>query len=147
MTRSPSFVAHFADGAVTRMSVYCADPRKPDCLRGVRLAIHAYCSRRRKDPPAIVRASFRRGDQMLVEYAAAELAARIETAVPKPEAKAKPKPKRKPKLPEVKRPALNAVGKPYSSQYDPKYRLRHKPAPRPACGQTGDLFLLDEVAQ
>ena len=82
MTRSPSFVAHFADGEVTRMSVYSADPRKPNCMRGVRLAVQAYRSRRRKEPPAIVKASFQRGDETLVEYAAEELAAAaFETAV------------------------------------------------------------------
>jgi hypothetical protein len=38
-----------------------------------------------------------------------------------------------PKPPKVARPALNAVGKPYSPQYDPKYRIKHKP-------RTGHLF-------
>jgi hypothetical protein len=42
---------------------------------------------------------------------------------------AAPKPARKPRkakpAADVK---LNAIGKPYSPQYDPKYRMKHKPA-------------------
>jgi hypothetical protein len=33
----------------------------------------------------------------------------------------------KPRQPKATRPALNAVGKPYSPQFDPKYKLKHKP--------------------
>jgi hypothetical protein len=32
----------------------------------------------------------------------------------------------KPKPSKVTRPTLNAVGKPYSPQYDPKYKIKHK---------------------
>ena len=39
----------------------------------------------------------------------------------------------KPKQTKVTRPALNATGKPYSPQYDPKYKIKHKPS-------TGHLF-------
>ena len=39
----------------------------------------------------------------------------------------------KPKPPKVTRPALNAIGKPHSPQYDPKYKIKHKP-------RTGHLF-------
>ena len=34
----------------------------------------------------------------------------------------------KSKRPKALRPALNAVGKPYSPQYDPKYKIKHKPS-------------------
>jgi hypothetical protein len=40
------------------------------------------------------------------------------------------KPKRRPK---GSRTALNAIGQPYSPQFDPKYRIRHEP-------RTGHLF-------
>ena len=108
-------------------------------MRGVHLAVQAYRSRCRKEPPAIVRASFQRSNETLVEYTAEELeAAGFRTLKPKI---AKRKSKPKPKL--ASRPALNAIGRPYSPQYDPKYRLRHKPGQtQRACGQTGDLFSL-----
>ena len=146
MSKSPSFIAHFADGEVTRMSVHSADPRKPDYRRGVRLAVQAYRSRCRKEPPAIVKASFQRGDETLVEYTAEELeAAGFRASKPKL-AKPKLKPKSKPKL--IKRPALNAIGRPFSPQYDPAYRLKHKPAQmKRVCAQTGDLFSLDSVIE
>jgi hypothetical protein len=32
----------------------------------------------------------------------------------------------KPHAPKAKAPALNAIGKPYSPQYDPRYRVKHK---------------------
>jgi hypothetical protein len=34
----------------------------------------------------------------------------------------------KPKQSKVTRRALNAIGKPYSPQYDPKYKIKHKPS-------------------
>jgi hypothetical protein len=61
MTNSPTFVAHFADGEVTRMTVYC-EPGKLDVSRGVRLAQHAYQSRMRRKPPAIIAANFEHND-------------------------------------------------------------------------------------
>jgi hypothetical protein len=143
MTRSPSFIAHFADGEVTRMSVYAADPRKLDYVRGVNLAVQAYRSRCRTEPPAIVKASFQRGDTTLVEYTAEELeAAGSRPVQPKPK-RVKRKARPKPKAP---RPTLNAIGRPYSPLFDPKYRLRHKPQQR-TCRQTGDLFLFNEEAE
>lgn len=57
MTSSPTFVAHFADGEVTRMSTHCL-PNNLDFTRGVRLARHAYRSRTGREPPAISNASF-----------------------------------------------------------------------------------------
>jgi hypothetical protein len=150
MSKSPSFIAHFADGEVTRMSVHSADPRKPDYRRGARLAVQAYRSRCRKEPPAIVKASFQRSDETLVEYTAEELgAASFRPLKPKLKPKlAKPKSNPKPKL--ASRPVLNAIGWPFSPQYDPGYRLKHKPATgrtKRVCGQTGDLFSLDSAIE
>jgi hypothetical protein len=54
---SPSFVATFADGEVTRMTTYCAD-NKLDLARGLKLSRHAYQQRITKEPPAIVEARF-----------------------------------------------------------------------------------------
>jgi hypothetical protein len=112
-------------------------------MRGMRLAVQAYRSRRRREPPPIVRASFQRGDVTLVEYTAEELeAASFRPLKPKSK-RAKPKPK--PKL--ARRPALNAIGRPFSPQYDPAYRLKHKPGQmKRACAQTGDLFSLEVEA-
>jgi hypothetical protein len=61
MTDSPTFVAHFADGEVTRMTVYC-EPGKLDVGRGARLAQHAYRSRMGREPPAIIAANFEHTD-------------------------------------------------------------------------------------
>jgi hypothetical protein len=61
MTNSPTFIAEFADGQVTRMTIYCK-PGKLDVARGVRLAQHAYRPRMKQDPPAIVAASFEHSD-------------------------------------------------------------------------------------
>jgi hypothetical protein len=57
MTNSPIFIARFADGEITRLTTYYA-PGKQNVGRGVRLAQWAYRSRRKKEPPAIVAASF-----------------------------------------------------------------------------------------
>jgi hypothetical protein len=73
MTNSPTFVAHFADGEVTRMTTSC-DSKKFDQRRGVCLARHAYRSRCRKEPPAIVKANFERDGEVLAEYTAEQLA-------------------------------------------------------------------------
>jgi hypothetical protein len=53
MTGSPTFIAKFADGEITRMTTHCS-PDKPDVERGVRLSQHAYRSRTRREPPAII---------------------------------------------------------------------------------------------
>ena len=72
-SHSPTFVAHFADGEVTRMTTRC-DPKKLDQQRGVRLARHAHHSRCKKEPPAIVKASFQCNGETLAEYTAEQLA-------------------------------------------------------------------------
>jgi hypothetical protein len=61
MTSSPTFVAHFADSQITRLTTYC-ESGKLNVGRGVRLAQHAYRSRMKQDPPAIVAASFEHND-------------------------------------------------------------------------------------
>jgi hypothetical protein len=57
MRGSPVFIAKFADGEITRMTTYCSS-EKPDVERGVRLSRHAYRSRTRREPPAIIEARF-----------------------------------------------------------------------------------------
>jgi hypothetical protein len=54
---SPTFVATFADGTVTRMTTHCADGRL-DLGRGVRLSQAAYESRRKQQPPAMTAGHF-----------------------------------------------------------------------------------------
>src|SRR5215472_10469673 len=61
---SPTFVAHFADGQITRMTTY-ASLAKLDMGRGVRLSRAAYQSRMKQAAPAIVEAHFERNDEVL----------------------------------------------------------------------------------
>jgi hypothetical protein len=70
----PTFVAHFADGQVTRMSTYTS-LAKLDWQRGVRLAQAAYESRARCKPngtnafaPPIISAHFEQDGNVLAEY-------------------------------------------------------------------------------
>jgi len=71
---SPTFVAHFADGQITRMTTYTS-LAKLDMKRGVRLSRHAYSSRARKGPPAILAAHFESTDgEVLAEYTQEQLA-------------------------------------------------------------------------
>jgi hypothetical protein len=75
MTHSPVFVATFNDGTQTRMTVW----HDPECKtlnldRGIRLAQHAYRSRKGREPPLIVAAQFERNDEILVSYTASEFA-------------------------------------------------------------------------
>ena len=55
MNTSPAFVAVFADGETTRMTVFQAG-KTLNLSRGVRLARAAYESRTKKTPPPIVEA-------------------------------------------------------------------------------------------
>jgi hypothetical protein len=74
MSTGPTFVATFADGAVTRMSVYAENETAPDLERGKTLARYAYCSRTGKQPPAFIKAHFEQVDgTVLVSYSAIEL--------------------------------------------------------------------------
>ena len=54
---SPTFVAEFSDGTVTRMTTHCAEGRL-DLGRGIRLAQAAYESRKKQQPPALVKGYF-----------------------------------------------------------------------------------------
>src|SRR5262249_37484320 len=59
---SPACVAEFADGQITRMTVWSANG-KPDLRRGIRLAWAAYESRMlSKQPPAITALHFEAAD-------------------------------------------------------------------------------------
>ena len=66
---SPTFVARFADGETTRMSVHC-ERGGLDVGRGVRLAQHAYRSRTGRKPPAIIEAWFETNGTQLASYSA-----------------------------------------------------------------------------
>jgi hypothetical protein len=75
MTDSPTFVATFNDGTETRMTVWHDPERKTLNLdRGIRLAQHAYRSRKQQEPPLIVAARFERDGEILASYAASEFA-------------------------------------------------------------------------
>ena len=54
---SPTFVATFADGEITRMSTYCLNGEL-DLGRGVRLSQAAYQSRMKQQPPAMTAGHF-----------------------------------------------------------------------------------------
>ena len=68
----PTFVARFADGQETKMSIY-APHNKLDVGRGVRLAQHAYRSRMKAEPPALVEGYFERDGRVLQNCSADEL--------------------------------------------------------------------------
>jgi hypothetical protein len=74
MSNAPTFVAHFADGTTTRMTVSAPLPRL-DVGRGVRLAQWAYRSRQQCEPPAILEARFEQDGTTLATYDADALAA------------------------------------------------------------------------
>jgi hypothetical protein len=68
------FVAHFADGQRTRMTVHTSLARL-DVGRGVRLAQHAYRSRTGQEPPPLESAHFESCEgQVLKSYSAGALA-------------------------------------------------------------------------
>jgi hypothetical protein len=69
MTTSPTFVARFSDGVVTRMTCHCT-PENLDLQRGIVLARLAYGSRTKgKKPPPITEAHFQELDgKILREY-------------------------------------------------------------------------------
>jgi hypothetical protein len=80
MSNSPTFVATFDDGEITRMTVHqrCVD--ELDVGRGVRLARHAYNSRKRNSrkrtatPPPIKAAHYENGEHLVLRtYTAEEL--------------------------------------------------------------------------
>jgi hypothetical protein len=67
MTRSPTFVATFVDGVVTRMTVFTAID-KLDLERGKKLARLAYEQRTRKTAPAFEKAHFELNEEILETY-------------------------------------------------------------------------------
>lgn len=67
MNTSPTFVATFADGEVTRMTTFQSG-KTLDLGRGVRLARAAYDSRMKKKSPPIVRAHYERDGETLASY-------------------------------------------------------------------------------
>ena len=67
MNESPTFVAEFTGGEETRMTVF-------SFVRGVRLARHAFRSRKKgAEPPAIVKAHFESNGRILETYSAVDL--------------------------------------------------------------------------
>jgi len=69
---SAVFIADFSDGEVTRMTVH-TPLDKLDVGRGVRLARHAYRSRTKKEPGAIINAHFEKDGMLLRKYAGGDL--------------------------------------------------------------------------
>jgi hypothetical protein len=72
LSGSPTFVATFADGEVTRMTVFTA-PDDLDVERGKKLARYAYESRTKKTPPAFLKAHFEQAGKVFKVYSAVEL--------------------------------------------------------------------------
>jgi len=68
MDTSPTFVATFADGEVTRMTTFQPAGKTLNLGRGVRLARAAYDSRMKKKSPPIVRAHYERDGETLASY-------------------------------------------------------------------------------
>ena len=67
MNTSPTFVAVFEDGEVTRMTTF-QETKGLDLGRGARLARAAYASRTKKAPPPIVEARYEHGSDVLESY-------------------------------------------------------------------------------
>jgi len=78
---SPTFVATFADGEVTRMTVF-GTPDDVDVERGKKLARYAYESRTKKPPPAFLKAHFEQAGVVFRAYSAVELEDEQEDAEP-----------------------------------------------------------------
>ena len=72
MSASPTFVATFADGEVTRMSVFTS-PKKLDMARGARLARAAYETRKKQVAPPIIEAHYERNDEVVEHYTREQL--------------------------------------------------------------------------
>jgi hypothetical protein len=72
LSGSPTFVATFADGVVTRMTVF-GTPDHLDVERGKKLARYAYESRTGKPAPAFTKAHFEQAGAVFKAYSAVEL--------------------------------------------------------------------------
>ena len=73
MTASPTCVVTFADGEITRMTVW-NETGKPDLDRGIKLARFAYESRMKRFTPAITAVHFEADGVELVPYTPEEIA-------------------------------------------------------------------------
>lgn len=74
---SPVCIARFADGEVTRMTVWSASGA-PDVSRGIKLARHAYRSRTKREPPPIAKMHFEANGVALLVLTSAEIAQLVE---------------------------------------------------------------------
>ena len=72
MNTSPTFVATFVDGEVTRMTTF-QKTKTLDLKRGVRLARAAYESRTKQESPSIVEAHYERDGEVLKSYGREQL--------------------------------------------------------------------------
>jgi hypothetical protein len=74
----PTFVATFDDGEITRMTVYQCRVDALDVGRGVRLARHAYNSRKRTQaPPTLKTAHYENGEHAVLRTYTAEQLAKL----------------------------------------------------------------------
>jgi hypothetical protein len=69
---SPVFIATFADGVITRMTIFTTLDDL-DVERGKKLARHAYKSRTGKLAPAFMKAHFEKDGEVLEAYSAIDL--------------------------------------------------------------------------
>jgi hypothetical protein len=67
MKTSPTFVATFEDGEITRLTTY-QHGKTLDIGRGVHLSRAAYESRMKKTPPPIIKAHYERDGEILENY-------------------------------------------------------------------------------
>jgi hypothetical protein len=72
VTGSPTFIATFADGEITRMTVFTRGDRL-DLTRGMCLACAAYESRTKQAAPEITAARFEQDGEILQQYGTAGL--------------------------------------------------------------------------
>ena len=79
LSGSPTFVATFADGEVTRMTVFTT-PDDLDVERRKKLARYAYESRTKKPPPAFLKAHFEQDGVVFKAYSAVELEDKVSDA-------------------------------------------------------------------
>jgi hypothetical protein len=89
LSGSPTFVATFEDGVVTRMTVFTT-PNDLDVERGKKLARYAYESRTKKPPPAFAKAHFEQDGVVFKAYSAVELEDEQEDAGPLAEERGAP---------------------------------------------------------
>jgi hypothetical protein len=80
MSTSPTFVAVFADGAVTRLSTFQSG-KTLNLARGVRLARAAYESRTKQKSSPIIEAHYEREGEMLESYEHERLGAALHTKI------------------------------------------------------------------